>query len=254
MNFVNCLVFESLTKGNSPGRFGMVPHPVPSPIPLGRQEARRLFGCPEDGRVIGFVGEMDHRKAIPELLRAFRRARLSSSDRLLLAGRLAPEFAVLIEREYDSLRRQDRLVVIDRWLSENELLIGYGACDVVCLPYHTFPNLSSLMLNAIAAQRPVLVPDFGWMRAIAGRFDAGSVCDIYDESALSAAIEKALEQAAFYKFTPVMQALVDYHSASNFAEHCVITLRNLLEKPSASPLLSWASVMNLLEPERRTFY
>jgi glycosyltransferase involved in cell wall biosynthesis len=176
------------------------------------------------------------------------------SDRLVLAGRLAPEFAALIEREYSSLRQQERLIVIDRWLTERDLLVGYSACDVVCLPYYNFPNISSLMLRAIAAQRHVLVHDFGWMRAIARRFDAASVCDIYDASSFGAAIEGVLERAPQYRFTLAMQALVDYHSPRNFVEHSVVTLRNLLGKPTDQPLTSWASVMNLLEPERRTLY
>jgi len=254
LNFVNCLLYESLVKSDRRGRIGMVPSPIPPPLLLGRQEARRLFGCPEDGRMIGFIGNMDHRKAIPELLQGFRRARLGMSDRLVLAGPLAPEFAALIEREYSSVRQQERLIVIDRWLTERELLVGYSACDVVCLPYYNFPNLSSLMLRAIAAQRHVLVHDFGWMRAIARRFDAASVCDIYDASSFGAAIEGVLERAPQYRFTSAMQALVDYHSPRNFVEHSVVTLRNLLGRPAIQPLTSWASVMNLLEPERRTLY
>ena len=250
LNFVNCLLFEALAKSDRRDRIGMIPHPTPPSLLLERQEARRLLGCPENGRIVGFVGTMDHRKAIPELLQAFRHARLGMSDRLVLAGRLTPQFAALIEHEYSALRRQERLIVIDRWLTERELQAGYSACDVVCLPYYNFPNLSSLMLRAIAAQRHVLVHDFGWMRAIAKRFDAASVCDIYNVSSFSTAIEGVLERSSQYAFTSAMQALVDYHSPGNFVEHSVATLRNLLGKPTV-PLTSWVSVMNLLEPERR---
>ncbi len=254
LNFVNCLQYEALSRRGIGGRIAMIPDPVPEYPSIDRNDARRRIGLPEDGRIIGFVGTMDNRKAIPELLNAFRNARLSATDRLVLIGRMTTELATLIAREYLPLQESGRLIVIDRWVTETELQDANCALDVACLPYYDFPSLSSLMLKAISARRPVLVHDFGWMRAIAKRFAAGSVCNIHETESFSSAIESALEHSADYTPTLPVQALIDYHSPSNFVEHSVVTLRSLLGKPSTQPLTNWESVLSLLEPQQRYMY
>lgn len=252
LNFVNFLLYESHAGKDQHSRIGMVPDPVPRPPLMSRQEARRLLKIPDDGRMIGFVGRMDGRKAIPELLQAFRRAPLAMTDRLVLAGRLDPEYASLIQRDYSDLQRNGRLIVIDRWLTESEMAHGFSALDTVCLPYYQFPCLSSLMLKAIAAQRHVLVHDFGWMRAIARRFDVATVCNIYDPSSFGIAMEKSLEQASRYTITPAIEALIDYHSPANFLAHSLEGLGNFSGKSTTQHMTSWSSVMERLEPGQRT--
>lgn len=252
LNFVNFLLYELHTAKDRHRRVGMVPDPIHRPPVITRQEARRLLGVPDDGRMIGFIGGMDGRKAIPELLQAFRRAPLATTDRLVLAGRLDPEYASLIRRDYSDLQRKGRLIVIDRSLTESEMAHGFSALDLVCLPYYQFPCLSSLMLRAVAAQRHVLVHDFGWMRAIARRFRAAMVCNIYDPSSFSSALVNSLEQASGYTITPAIEALINYHSPSNFLAHSLEGLGNFSGQSSRHQMTSWSSVMEQLEPEQRT--
>jgi glycosyltransferase involved in cell wall biosynthesis len=254
LNFVNFLLYEAMRKTRQGGRVALVPDPVPQPPLLSKAEGRALLKLPVSGRVIGFIGSMDGRKAIPEFLRAFRRARLRSDDRLVLAGTLAPEFAAYVRSEYADLQQQDRLILIDRWLTEEELLGGYSAFDVVCLPYYQFPGLSSLMLKAMAAHRPVLVHDFGWMRAIARRFRAADVCNINDIADFSAAIEGSLDRSEEYRFTPAVRALIDYHDPGNFSDHCAERLQAISGKPAPPLARTWERVMEELDPQFRNAY
>ena len=58
-----------------------------------------------EGRYLGLLGSLDRRKAVPELLAAFREAQLAPTDRLLLAGGLDPAYAALIAEHYNDLLR-----------------------------------------------------------------------------------------------------------------------------------------------------
>jgi glycosyltransferase involved in cell wall biosynthesis len=111
-NFVNFLTYEAMSKNDRHHRVRMVPDPVPLPTLRSLSEGRHIVQLPADGRLFGFVGTMDFRKAIPELLRAFRAAKLAKNDRLVLAGKLAPEYADLVNREYSDLMKAERLIVI----------------------------------------------------------------------------------------------------------------------------------------------
>jgi glycosyltransferase involved in cell wall biosynthesis len=253
LNFVNFLMYERFASQGGRGRIGMVPDPVPEIPLLDKTDARRRLGIPEDGRIVGFVGMMDHRKAIPELLRAFREAPLGKTDRLLLAGTLDPSFAALIDSSFRDLVRENRLILINRRLGDAELQQGFCSLDVACLPYYEFPGLSSLMLKAVAARRPVLVHDFGWMRAIARRFDVGTRCNIHLQGEFSSAIADALESAPNHGFHAATQALLDYHRPASFVEHSLGTLRELVHRQVQEPP-SWESVMDTLDPERRQLY
>jgi glycosyltransferase involved in cell wall biosynthesis len=246
-------MYERFAASRVGDTFGMVPDPVPETPVLDRSHARRQLGIPEEGRIVGFVGMMDHRKAIPELLRAFRAAQIGGSDRLLLAGTLDPAYAALIESSYRDLIRENRLIVINRRLSDAELQQGLGALDVACLPYYEFPGLSSLMLKAVAAGRPVLVHDFGWMRAVARRFDVATRCNIYVQEEFAAAIAAALESAPRHRIDAATRALLDYHRPANFVGHAVGTLRGLVGRHAPEPP-TWESVMDRVDPELRELY
>jgi glycosyltransferase involved in cell wall biosynthesis len=97
--FVNPVVEEDLhAHGDALARRAtLLPDPVPEPVRHERHAARRRLGLPADGRLIGFVGMMDRRKAIPELCAAFERAALPET-RLLLAGALDAGFRCRIEQ------------------------------------------------------------------------------------------------------------------------------------------------------------
>jgi hypothetical protein len=90
-----------------------------------------------------------------------------------------PEYAKLVREDYGDLIRNGALVVIDRFLSEQELAQGcFAALDVHCFVYHDFSGLSSLMLTRIAAGVPVVIGDQpGWARGNVRRFGVGHAAD-----------------------------------------------------------------------------
>ena len=256
MNFVNFLYYEYALRHHCRwvNRARVVPDPVDRAPRLGRAEARRMLNVPEDGRYLGMLGAFDGRKAIPELLAAFRAAKLDATDRLLLAGRLNREFRALINSEYQDLLSSQRLILIDRFLTDNELAQGYGALDLVCATYRNFPQLSSLMLKGIAAGRPIVAHDFGWPRAIIKRFRAGYVGNMFDTSSFAQTLRRSLEDSADYTETVATKRLLEFHNPSNFNETMLEHVRRAAGKAERHPLRTWDWVLEALEPQYRTIY
>ncbi len=255
MNFVNFNYYEYLT---SQGRgcksdVRLVGDPIPTLQPIGRELACRMLGIDPAGRYIGLLGSLDRRKAIPELLAAFRAARLSATDRLLLGGRLAPEFGALIRDRYADLVASGRLVVMDRFLSRDELHHGFEALHLVTPVYYSFPGLASLALKAVAAGRPILVHDLGWSRSLVRRFEVGQRVDIADGSAFARALEVGLEAAQGHRRSEAVSRLLEFHSVENFTENMLEGVALQLGVERERSRCSWSWVLEALPPERRQF-
>ena len=256
MHFVNFACYELARRRGLrwAHRARLVPDPVPVVRRLERVQARRMLGIPEDGRYLGLLGILDARKAIPELLEAFRAARLGRSDRLLLAGRMQPSLLALVRERHADLLREQRLVLIDRYLHEHELLSGYCALDVACITYRDFPGVASLLLKALAAGRPVIAHDFGWARAVVKRFGVGHTCRVRDPGAFAATLERGLNESGDYLETPAVQRLLEFHTVDNFAESILERIRARAGKPAAVPPRTWEWVLQALRPELRMAY
>jgi glycosyltransferase involved in cell wall biosynthesis len=219
INFVNFQYWEDFV-ARFPAlreRARLVGDPVPQPEHIGRLEARRLLGIPEDGRYIGLLGGLDTRKAVIPLVKAFRRAQLSSTDRLLLGGRLDPSYRAWLQASQQDLIAQGRLILIDRFLSDQELAHGYEALDVATPVYHEFPGLASLALKAIAAQRPILVNRLGWSARLVDTFKVGAAVDLADEVDMSRTMAETLDAAASHQQDEATRRLLAFHHEQNFA-------------------------------------
>ena len=253
MNFVNFLYYEYVLRHHCrwAERVRLVPHPISNAPRLTASQARRLLGVPEDGRYLGILGSLDARKAVPELLAAFRAAKLGATDRLLLAGRLDPAFRSLIAEEYADLLKSGRLVLVDRFLTDCEVTQGYTALDLVCTTYRDFPGVSGLMLNGLAAGRPVVSHDFGWSRALIRRFGVGHLVNLSDTAGFAKTLRNALEASASYIESEPTKRLLALHDVSNFTETMLDQIRRMAGKPERRPLLTWDWVLEKLNREDR---
>jgi glycosyltransferase involved in cell wall biosynthesis len=245
LNFVNFLYLEHAAQKRRSwvNRARLMADPVPQAPRLDRIAARRLLGVPEQGRYLGLLGGLDQRKALPELLAAFRKAALGAHDRLLLGGRLDLDFRRLIDSEYQDLIRADRLILIDRFLTDEELLQGFGALDVVCATYRDFPGLASLLLKGLAAGRPVLAQKFGWSEALINRFAIGHTADIYEIEEFAKTLRTALEASGDYIETEAVRRLLEFHDPANFTAAMSERLRCLTGKPVTHEIKTWEWVL-----------
>ena len=207
----------------------MLPDPITQPNPLSKADARRMLGVPEEGRYIGYLGSLNKRSDIPSLLRAFTAANPPDDVRLLLAGRVnAPAMEYLNQHHQRELESR-RIIVMNRFLTDDEINDGAQALDVCCIPRVGFVNFSSSAMHAVAAKRPILAHATGWLGFMTPRFDLGWCVDLSDPEVYAAAIKESLEQGP--DFTPSERgaALLNFHRPQNFVAHITHTPRRMLD-------------------------
>ena len=255
VNFVNFSYYEYVVAKRliEPGRIYLVGDPVPQAPRVGQHTARMRLGLDPDGRYLGLLGGVDRRKAIPQLLAAFRAANLGRTVRLLLAGRLEASFAALIAAQYQDLVREGRIVVLDRFLTDDELNFGYEALDVATAVYYRFPGLSSLALKAVAAGTPLVAHDFGWLRAVIRRFELGECTNIFDQAEFAKALRSALDRGRNSGQVEAVRRLLAFHTEKNFVAKMTRGLRHATGAPD-EVALDWDWVMEAIPPERRHFH
>jgi glycosyltransferase involved in cell wall biosynthesis len=250
---VDLVAYEWIQRrgGNLAKRNFLLPDPVDDHPQIDRVAARRRLGIPEEGPWIGCVGILNSRKGVDLLLAAFREAKLSSSARLLLAGQHDELIRNLLATDYAELVRKGRVVSLDRYLEISELYDAIAALDVVCPPYNRQMAISSIVLRAAAAGRPVLTTDDGWCGRIVPQFKLGWMCDVRDVQQFAHAMERCLEQSQLWQPSESSRALLQFHTPKNFAAVFTARLRERLGLPPAPGTLSWEDAARASRPGRQ---
>ena len=226
-------------------RFRLIPEPVEERTAIDRDEARRRLAIPTGGRYVAMVGTLEPRKGIEELLAAFEHSTLSPDDRVLLVGRATPPIRELLQTRYDQLIRQQRIVVVDRYVSDEELAAAFFAADVVAVTHPRQIGSSGTLVRAAAAERYLLTSDFGWVGWVTKLFQLGSAVNVADVAALSAALTTALERSADYRCSEAANRFCRFHTVHNQKAHWVQEIAKELQLPlgTLANRLDWESVL-----------
>ena len=241
LNFVNAHYFDSVKEKPNVwvNRACLVPDPVPQPSVMTKEEARAMLGIPLCRKYIGFLGFLDRRNNVSQLLQAFIRADLSHDCTLLLAGKAPESLRVLINNHYREWIAMGRIIFIDRFLTDVELLNGYQALDVCCIPRINFPGLSSLALKSVVSRCPLLVHDFGWLGYIVKKFSLGNTCNMANTNDFARAIFKSLEESSDFFLVEAARKLIQFHSVDNFSEHMIYRMVSYFNIPYEDKRLTW---------------
>ncbi len=220
-------------------RICLLPEPLDNAVSIGKTEARRRLGLPVHGRYLICTGVLDHRKGINLILSAFAKADLNPGDRLLLAGKAGPDIEEMLSGAFAHLVRDDKIILLNRYLSDNELNSVICAADVVAATYRTTHCAPSGIINKAAVTgRPVLASRFGWSDIIVPEFGLGTLTDINNPEVLAQDIAVALDQSAYFTPSPKVSRLQEYLSPANFINAWTAGISRLLGK-SAPEIKSW---------------
>lgn len=231
-------------------RFEVMPEPLEPALTLSKVDARRKLEIREDGRLITLPGAIDDRKGADLLVRAFGAAPLAPTDRLLLMGKASPALRELINGEYQSLVAAGRIILRDRFVSDDELLASMCAADVVAAPHRSCYQSSGILLRAAVCGRPVLGTRLGWIGRTLETFALGPTCDTFDLPGFSAAISNALDASADHRLGEGARRLAEFHTIPNFQSTWTAGIRRKLGHPTNVPGASrtWAWVMEAASP------
>jgi glycosyltransferase involved in cell wall biosynthesis len=212
-------ILDGLGKAVASERFRLIPEPVEQREPMDRRDARRLLAIPLEGRYVAMIGALESRKGIEELLAAVERARLAADDRILLVGKMTSPIHELLRTRYDQLLQQQRVLVIDRYVSDDELGAAFFAADVIAVTHPRQIGSSGTLVRAAAAERYLLTSDFGWVGWVNELFQLGTCVNITDSAALATALGTALDRSTHYRRTQAAERFCQYHTVQNQQAH-----------------------------------
>ena len=134
-----------------------LPNPCPAPYPGERTEACRQLGVPLDRTVFLFYGGGYRRKGLHLAVEAFLGLPRDQGAFLLCVGRQNPDPKTAAGIE--ELARQQRALLINRYVSSAEEALSFVAGDVVLLPYLNHFGISAVLTQAVGARKPVIASD-----------------------------------------------------------------------------------------------
>jgi glycosyltransferase involved in cell wall biosynthesis len=137
-------------------RIHFLPDPCPDDFAGDPSPARSALGIPDGPMIFLFFGVGARRKGLHLAVEAM--LRLESKDTfLLVAGRQNPPPRV--RAGIDRLVRQNRALLMDRYVSSTEEKLCFQASDVVLLPYLHHFGTSGILSRAMATGKPVIASD-----------------------------------------------------------------------------------------------
>ena len=190
----------------------LCPDPVPKQKYFDRREARKLLNLPVDGRIVVSVGPQNMRKGSDLLLKGFAAANLNDNDYLVMIGKIAPAIASMIE----SIGLDERLIVRDEFVTEDEFQMAIVASDVVAVPYRAVDRPSGVVCRSMAWKRPMVMTNRGWLKWILDEFDAGFGTDSKNAVKLGETIELALERSPTFQTTDIATEFINSNTEKNF--------------------------------------
>src|SRR6266508_3088686 len=157
------------------GPIRRIPHPAwPSP----RVEPASVDGAP----LFGCFGNLTDGKRIPQLLRAFERARgRHPGARHLLVGAASARLRSLNLPEG---------VIREDYVDEQRLWSLMAACDaIVSLRWPTMGETSGAAIRALGLDKPLVVSDVGWFSELPDEAALKVPVDAHEAETLGAALE-----------------------------------------------------------------
>ena len=158
----------------------LFPEPVDlGPLPAKIESKRRLELNVEHLTVL-LYGALTARKGVSVLLRAAASREFPANVDVLLAGRVSDEDTrkLLSLPWVGELVAQDRLKIIDRFISAAEEPALFSAADIVWLGYQGHYSSSGVLCQAASTKRPVIATNEGLIGWQTSRHGLGRTVDV----------------------------------------------------------------------------
>jgi glycosyltransferase involved in cell wall biosynthesis len=229
--------------GKAGRRARLIADPVePLSLPT-RSKARAMLRLPEERKLIMSIGMQNHRKGVDYLIGACARWQPAEPASIVLAGALSAQIRQLVTNDYRNLVDNGRLIVLDRYLTNEEINACYAAGDLIAAPYRPHPQSSSIVLHAATAGKMVLAANNGWFRYMVPKFSLGWLCDPQDPERLAETLDPALHEAEGYKLSAAAKRLLEFHRSENFMLQWRRELSRMMGKSEDASPRDWGWVL-----------
>ena len=122
---------------------------------ISRSEARKFLNIADDKLVLLYTGFIKPYKGIDNLIDCFKKS-FDANAILIIAGKVMDP--VYFENIKQSVN--ENIMLIDRFIENDELQYFFKAADVVTLPFKKIENSGSVIL-AMSFKKPVIAPKMG---------------------------------------------------------------------------------------------
>ena len=189
----------------------------PQRMSVSPRASRSALGI-EDGDVAVLVfGSIDERKGIDALLRTLAAYESLRNFRVILAGRQSEAVQSEIRAgRYAQLQLRNRLIMIDRFLTEAEQAMVFTAADVVWVGYWRHVYMSGVLVLAGKAGLPVVGTRDGEIGRLIADYKLGVSARVDVPSELEAALRAMLDARERVAMGKRGQAAFAGHSIENF--------------------------------------
>lgn len=212
---------EARLKKMFPGKSsGSRPHPTYDAFDMGRfnrDSARKELGV--SGNVALFFGFVREYKGLRHLLRAMPLILRETDLTLLVVGEFWKDKGSYTDL-IDSLGIAPKVMVVDRFVNNEEAEIFFKASDLVVLPYISGTG-SGVLQMAFGFRIPVVVTGVGCLSEITCDGKTGYVVPPADPVALAKAVSGYFKENKRPGFSAAMAEENAKHSWDNFAAHII---------------------------------
>lgn len=189
------------------------------------QRTRPRLPVVQDGKInLLFVGRLEKRKGLVFLLRSLPYVKRHFPNlRLIVVGAFEQEQLA----EYRAIIEQAGLrdVVFEGLVSTEEKIAYYQGCDIFCAPAIGSESQGVVLLEAMAAGKPVVATDIEGYRSVVTDGEQGLLVPPADEAALAVALARLLadpglrarlgaagrERAQQYDWVKVARRVLEYY-------------------------------------------
>jgi glycosyltransferase involved in cell wall biosynthesis len=149
---------------------------------IDKAAARRALGIQSGSRVFLHTGTSRPEKGLKDVCEAIQSLdhKVRGNACLLRAGVVDPLDAASLR----ALEAVGGAVIMDQYVSEDELAMCYVAADWVLLPYRDQKETSGVLVHAAANRRPVIASDYGLIGSNVLAYGLGRLFAHRDKNAL----------------------------------------------------------------------
>jgi glycosyltransferase involved in cell wall biosynthesis len=151
------LDFVRRKKARYLSRLDLLPDPVTERAAISKQQGRAALDLPSEATLVLLVGTVTARKGVKALVESMEQSDWPSDVHLVLAGKQDQEIVDYLRgANVRIIRKQGRLHLLDRFLTEAEIASAFAATDFVWCGYEGHYQMSGVLAQAGHWGKPVI--------------------------------------------------------------------------------------------------